>query len=122
MDEPSLAVDMPGLLQAEEAQKLRLLRKRMKAESLRLLDMERRQKQRVEEIREVQKQVCNLTFLFTEITNYCYLLPSIALALMLFEHINNFFCPSYQTPINWCLLWKPFCHNYVLSGLFVMLN
>ncbi|XP_058193580.1 uncharacterized protein LOC131310530 isoform X2 [Rhododendron vialii] len=43
-------------LQAEEAQKLRLLRKRMKAESLRLLDMERRQKQRVEEIREVQKQ------------------------------------------------------------------
>lgn len=89
MDEPSLAVDMPGLLQAEEAQKLRLLRKRMKAESLRLLDMERRQKQRVEEIREVQKQVCNLTFLFTEITNYCYLLPSIALALMLFEHINN---------------------------------
>ncbi|KAF7124989.1 hypothetical protein RHSIM_Rhsim12G0071400 [Rhododendron simsii] len=43
-------------LQAEEAQKLRLQRKRMKAESLRLLDMERRQKQRVEEIREVQKQ------------------------------------------------------------------
>ncbi|KAG5521326.1 hypothetical protein RHGRI_033770 [Rhododendron griersonianum] len=43
-------------LQAEEAQKLRLLRKRMKAENLRLLDMERRQKQRVEEIREVQKQ------------------------------------------------------------------
>lgn len=69
-----LAVDMLGLLQAEEAQKLRLQRKRMKAESLRLLDMERRQKQRVEEIREVQKQVCKiLTFILPEITNYCLL-------------------------------------------------
>ncbi|KAG6508319.1 uncharacterized protein LOC121981739 [Zingiber officinale] len=39
--------------QAEEAQRLR---KRKKAESLRLLDMEKRQKQRVEEIRESQKK------------------------------------------------------------------
>lgn len=42
--------------QAEEAQKLRRLRKRMNAESMRLLDMERRQKQRVEEMREIQKK------------------------------------------------------------------
>ncbi|XP_068668884.1 uncharacterized protein [Aristolochia californica] len=40
-------------IQAEEA---RQLRKRKKAEILRLLDMERRQKQRVEEIRESQKK------------------------------------------------------------------
>lgn len=89
-----LAVDMLGLLQAEEAQKLRLLRKRMKAENLRLLDMERRQKQRVEEIREVQKQVCKiLTFILPEITNYCLLLHSFALALILFEHIDDFLSP-----------------------------
>lgn len=43
-------------IQAEEAQNLRRLRKRRKAESMRLLDMERRQKQRVEEIRETQKK------------------------------------------------------------------
>ncbi|KAI8539352.1 hypothetical protein RHMOL_Rhmol09G0175800 [Rhododendron molle] len=43
-------------LQAEEAQKLRQRRKRMNAESMRLLDMERRQKQRVEEMREIQKK------------------------------------------------------------------
>lgn len=43
-------------LQAEEAQKMRLMLKRKKAESLRLLDMERRQKQRVEEIRNTQKK------------------------------------------------------------------
>ncbi|RRT61996.1 hypothetical protein BHE74_00037696 [Ensete ventricosum] len=42
-----------SVLQAEEAQRLR---KRRKAESLRLLDMEKRQKQRVEEIRESQKK------------------------------------------------------------------
>ncbi|MFS8017641.1 putative DnaJ domain, Chaperone J-domain superfamily [Helianthus anomalus] len=42
--------------QAEEAQQLRRLLKRKKAEGLRLLDMERRQKQRVEEIRESQKK------------------------------------------------------------------
>lgn len=40
-------------IQAEEAQRLR---KRRKAESLRLLDMEKRQKQRVEEIRESQRK------------------------------------------------------------------
>ncbi|XP_077222371.1 uncharacterized protein LOC143856155 [Tasmannia lanceolata] len=40
-------------IQAEEAQRLR---KRKKAETLRLLDMERRQKQRVEEMRELQKK------------------------------------------------------------------
>ncbi|KAL3501535.1 hypothetical protein ACH5RR_035984 [Cinchona calisaya] len=43
-------------IQAEEAQKLWHLQKRKKAESMRLLDMERRQKQRVEEIRETQKK------------------------------------------------------------------
>ncbi|KAL8229045.1 hypothetical protein R6Q57_013945 [Mikania cordata] len=43
-------------IQAEEAQQLRRLQKRKKAECLRLLDMERRQKQRVEEIRETQKK------------------------------------------------------------------
>ncbi|KVI06250.1 DnaJ domain-containing protein [Cynara cardunculus var. scolymus] len=43
-------------IQAEEAQQLRRLQKRKKAETLRLLDMERRQKQRVEEIRESQKK------------------------------------------------------------------
>lgn len=43
-------------IQAEEAQQLKRLRKRRKAESMRLLDMERRQKQRVEEIRETQKK------------------------------------------------------------------
>ncbi|KAK4423662.1 hypothetical protein Salat_1949100 [Sesamum alatum] len=43
-------------IQAEEAQQLRRLRKRRKAESMRLLDMERRQKQRVEEIRITQKK------------------------------------------------------------------
>ncbi|KAI3825381.1 hypothetical protein L1987_06864 [Smallanthus sonchifolius] len=43
-------------IQAEEAQQLRRLQKRKKAEGLRLLDMERRQKQRVEEIREIQKK------------------------------------------------------------------
>lgn len=43
-------------IQAEEAQQLRRLQKRKKAETLRLLDMERRQKQRVEEIRETQKK------------------------------------------------------------------
>ncbi|ONK67409.1 uncharacterized protein A4U43_C06F19930 [Asparagus officinalis] len=41
-------------IQAEEAQKLK---RRRKAETLRLLDMERRQKQRLKEIRESQKKV-----------------------------------------------------------------
>ncbi|KAG8383009.1 hypothetical protein BUALT_Bualt05G0139300 [Buddleja alternifolia] len=44
------------LIQAEEAQRLRQLLKRRKAESMRLLDMERRQKQRVEEMRNTQKK------------------------------------------------------------------
>ncbi|KAL0408767.1 UNVERIFIED_CONTAM: hypothetical protein Sradi_1811100 [Sesamum radiatum] len=43
-------------IQAEEAQRLRRLRKRRRAESMRLLDMERRQKERVEEIRITQKK------------------------------------------------------------------
>ncbi|PWA81359.1 dnaJ domain-containing protein [Artemisia annua] len=43
-------------IQAEEAQHLRLMLKRKKAQSLRILDMERRQKQRVDEIRESQKK------------------------------------------------------------------
>eukprot|EP00268_Persea_americana_P037438 TRINITY_DN37058_c0_g1_i2.p1 TRINITY_DN37058_c0_g1~~TRINITY_DN37058_c0_g1_i2.p1 ORF type:complete len:170 (-),score=38.26 TRINITY_DN37058_c0_g1_i2:586-1095(-) len=41
------------LWQAEEAQRLR---KRRKAETMRLLDMERRQRQRLEEVRETQKK------------------------------------------------------------------
>ncbi|GAV79543.1 DnaJ domain-containing protein [Cephalotus follicularis] len=40
-------------IQAEEAQRLR---KRIKAESMRLLDMKRRQKKRLEEVRETQKK------------------------------------------------------------------
>ncbi|KAK2983904.1 hypothetical protein RJ640_008063 [Escallonia rubra] len=43
--------------QAEEAQQLRRLQKKRKAETMRLLDMERRQKKRVEEIRETQKKL-----------------------------------------------------------------
>jgi hypothetical protein len=42
------------ILQAEEAKKLR---KRKKAEALRLLDMERKQKQRLQAVRESQKKV-----------------------------------------------------------------
>lgn len=42
------------VLQAEEAHRLR---KKKKAETMRLLDMERRQKQRVEEVRQSQKKV-----------------------------------------------------------------
>ncbi|KAI0527215.1 hypothetical protein KFK09_002814 [Dendrobium nobile] len=41
-------------IQAEEAQRLR---KRRKAETMRLLDMEKRQKQRLEEIRDLQKKI-----------------------------------------------------------------
>ncbi|KAL3824003.1 hypothetical protein ACJIZ3_020032 [Penstemon smallii] len=43
-------------IQAEEAQHERRLHKRRKAESMRLLDMERRQKERLEEIRNTQKE------------------------------------------------------------------
>ncbi|XP_073142750.1 uncharacterized protein [Henckelia pumila] len=43
-------------IQAEEAQHLRRLQKRRKAESLRLMDMERRQKERIEEMRSTQKK------------------------------------------------------------------
>ncbi|KAH6831660.1 Chaperone DnaJ-domain superfamily protein [Perilla frutescens var. hirtella] len=43
-------------IQAEEAQLERRLRKRRKAESMRLLDMEKRQKQRIEEMRSIQKK------------------------------------------------------------------
>lgn len=53
------------LWQAEEAQRLR---KRRKAETMRLLDMERRQRQRLEEVRETQKKVwgyCHSSFLFS---------------------------------------------------------
>lgn len=42
------------MLQSEEAQKLR---KRKKAESRRLQDIERRQKERVEQVRETDKKV-----------------------------------------------------------------
>ncbi|KAL6566428.1 hypothetical protein OROGR_002043 [Orobanche gracilis] len=43
-------------IQAEEAKRLRRLQKRKKTESLRLLDMERRQKERLEEVRNSQKK------------------------------------------------------------------
>ncbi|GFP87287.1 hypothetical protein PHJA_000872400 [Phtheirospermum japonicum] len=43
-------------IQAEEAKNLRRLLKRRKAESLRLLDVERRQKERIEEVRNSQKK------------------------------------------------------------------
>ncbi|KAL7110419.1 hypothetical protein ACP275_05G025200 [Erythranthe tilingii] len=43
-------------IQAEEAQHQKRMRKRLKAESMRLLDMERRQKERVEEMRSIQKK------------------------------------------------------------------
>lgn len=48
---------------------MRRLRKRLKAESMRLLDMERRQKQRVEEIRETQKKVSGWVSLSFEFHN-----------------------------------------------------
>lgn len=41
-------------MQSEEVQRLR---KRRKAETMRLCDIERRQKQRIEEVRETQKKV-----------------------------------------------------------------
>lgn len=47
-------------IQAEEAKQMKLLLKRKKAETMRLLEMEKRQKQRVEEIRETQKKVWQL--------------------------------------------------------------
>uniref|UniRef100_A0ACD5WAF5 Uncharacterized protein n=1 Tax=Avena sativa TaxID=4498 RepID=A0ACD5WAF5_AVESA len=43
-------------IQAEEAQEAKRLRKRKKAEALRLLDVEKRQKQRIEEVRETQRK------------------------------------------------------------------
>ncbi|KZV44368.1 hypothetical protein F511_18064 [Dorcoceras hygrometricum] len=43
-------------IQAEEAQHLRRLLKRRKAENMRLVDMERRQKERIEEMRSTQKK------------------------------------------------------------------
>lgn len=53
-----------SLLQAEEAQQLKRLEKRKKSAAMRLLDMERRQKLRVEEIRKTQKKVCHVIFSF----------------------------------------------------------
>lgn len=61
-------------IQAEEAKKLKLLLKRKKAESMRLLEMEKRQKQRVEEIRETQKKVSQLGL-------FCCLLRGVAESL-----------------------------------------
>lgn len=52
-------------LQAEEAQHLKRMRKREKAEAMRLLDMERRQKLRVEEMRKTQKKVCTSIIIFS---------------------------------------------------------
>lgn len=43
-------------IQAEQAKEAKRLRKRKKAEALRLLDMEKRQKQRLEEVRESQRK------------------------------------------------------------------
>lgn len=44
-----------NVLQAEEAQRLR---KKRRAEAQRILDMEMRQKQRLEEMRKTQQKVC----------------------------------------------------------------
>lgn len=44
-------------IQAEEAKKLKLMLRRKKAENIRLLEIEKRQMQRVEEMRETQKKV-----------------------------------------------------------------
>ncbi|XP_027773002.1 uncharacterized protein LOC114077337 [Solanum pennellii] len=43
-------------IQAEEAKKLKLMLRRKKAENIRLLEIEKRQMQRVEEMRETQKK------------------------------------------------------------------
>lgn len=43
-------------IQSEEARRQRQLRKRRRAESMRLMDMERRQKERIEEVRNIQKK------------------------------------------------------------------
>lgn len=53
-----------SFLQAEEAQRLKRLEKRKKAAAMRLLDMEKRQKLRVEEIRNTQKKVSPLSINF----------------------------------------------------------
>lgn len=50
-----LVIKLIAILQSEEAQRLR---KRRRAESMRLCDIERRQKQRIEEVRQTQKKVC----------------------------------------------------------------
>jgi len=54
-----ISADLLSLMQVEEVQKMK--RKR-KAESLRALNMAKRQKQRLEEIRESQKKVEMLNF------------------------------------------------------------
>ncbi|KAL8150239.1 hypothetical protein V2J09_020047, partial [Rumex salicifolius] len=53
MEEESASRQQQLQIQAEEAQRLR---KRKKAESMRIVDMEKRQKQRLEEMREAQKR------------------------------------------------------------------
>lgn len=60
------------ILQAEEAQRLR--RKR-KADRIRLLDMQQRQMKRLEEVRETQKKVIHL-IIFTFISFFSFLVSS----------------------------------------------
>lgn len=70
-------------LQAEEAKRLR---KRKKAESMRLLDMQRRQKERIEEVRETQKKVGVMFLTFSALYRRYFshgILPE-----------ANFFCQS----------------------------
>lgn len=76
MDEWWIYALLSAVLQAEEAQRLK--RKR-KAETLRLLEMERRQKQRLEEIRESQKKVSNISLQYTNdiflFSHVAYMVP-----------------------------------------------
>ena len=63
-------------MQAEEAQHLKRMRKREKAEAMRMLDMERRQKLRVEEMRKNQKKVCTCIFCFSSKNMIIFLLAT----------------------------------------------
>lgn len=78
-----------SFLQAEEARHLKRMRRREKAEAMRLLDMERRQKLRVEEIRKTQKKVCTFNFFFLS-SEYDFVLVSNSFALQIahFDYIK----------------------------------
>lgn len=60
------------LCQAEEVQKLK---KRKRAETLRILDIEKRQKQRLEEVRQNQKKVSILSVAFSRDPTIMFVKP-----------------------------------------------